>query len=567
MDYFLFTAVVKALGEVLPGARVRRVFHTTPLGVGLELGGGILYFALDPARAGVYWLKDPSFLSKEADHFARYLGSLLRGAVIRRVSQVPSERILHLELVKKDLVGHGDAYILVAEIMGRHSNLMVLDNSGKILEAAKRIYRDMSRVREVLPGRSYTPPPPHNRLDPFALDREAFLELLTREATPLESLARHALFPPYALREMEYRMGDVQGPWALLKAWEVGQEMREEMEEGVGHLYRRGESPIGVYPFPLHHLGQGEVGPLLSLLEAFVREKWEGQVAEALRSRLLKAVRKELRKVGKILAILEKEEKETQDVQRFKKWGETLFIHLSRIPPGTREVEMEDPYSPGEMLKIPIPQGLTPSRAAQEYFRRYSKLKRKARAMAARKEGLEARKGYLEELEWLLGSAQGLEELEIMRGELEAGGLGMTRDRGRGTAGKGRRSQGPSVLPYRVFRSSMGNTILVGRHPRGNEEVTFKRSHRRDLWFHVRAYPGAHVILKSSQPLGQEIQEAAALAAYFSKARQSPAVDVDYTQRRYVRKIPKAAPGLVTYTNFSTIRVEPQIPPGVVEEG
>ena len=107
----------------------------------------------------------------------------------------------------------------------------------------------------------------------------------------------------------------------------------------------------------------------------------------------------------------------------------------------------------------------------------------------------------------------------------------------------------------------------MGRHPRGNEEVTFKRSDRRDLWFHVRAYPGAHVVLKNSQPLGQEIQEAAALAAYFSKARQSPAVDVDYTQRRYVRKIPKGAPGLVTYTNFSTIRVEPQIPPGAVEEG
>jgi len=560
MDYFLFRAVAKALGEVLPGARVRRVFRTTPLGVGLELGGGILYFALDPGRAGIYWLKEP-FMPKERDHFARYLETLLKGAVINGVYRVPGERILRLDLVKRDLVGRGERYTLVAEIMGRHSNLVILDGEGKVLEAAKRIYRDMSRVREVLPGRFYTPPPPHNRVDPFALGRDAFLELLTKEPTPLESLARHVLFPPYALREMEYRLGDgAEGPAALLRCWEVWRSMVEELEEGKGYLYRKDGHPVGIYPLPLQHLGEGERGPLLFMLEAFARGRWESQALEGRRSQLLKVVRKELKKVGKILLLLEQEEWETQDAERYKRWGETLLIHLSRISPGVQEVEVEDPYEPGVMLRIPVPSGLTPSRAAQEYFHRYSKLKRKARAVVSRKEELEARRRHLEELEWLLESAQSLEELEAMREELVAEGLiKMEKTE--------KRRKGPLVLPYRAFRSSQGSLILVGRHPRGNEEVTFKRSDRRDLWFHVRAYPGAHVVLKNSQPLGQEIQEAAALAAYFSKARQSPAVDVDYTQRRYVRKIPKAAPGLVTYTNFSTIRVEPQIPPGAVEEG
>ena len=560
MDYFLFRSVARALGEVLPGARVRRVFQTTPLGVGLELDRGILYFALDPGRAGVYWLKEP-ILAGEGNHFARYLESLLKGALVRGVSQVPGERILRLELVKRDLVGHGETYTLVAEIMGRHSNLMVLDGEGKILEAAKRIYRDMSRVREVLPGRDYTPPPPHSRLDPFSMDREEFLELLTREASPLEALAKRTLFSPYALKEMEHRLGTPQeGPRALLRIWEIWQEMRGEMDEGKGYLYRRDERVLGVYPLPLYHLGRGEEGPLLSRVEAFARERWQGEAWEALRARLLKAVRKELKKVRRILSILAEEEKDARTAEKYKRWGDILLIHLSRIPQGVEEVELEDPYIPGQIVRIPIPRRRSPSRAAQEYFQRYSKLKRKAQAVATRKEEMKAQKDHLEELEWLLESARDLEELKIMERELEAEGLVKER--------KGRKRPGePVVLPYRVFRSTLGSTILVGRHPRGNEEVTFHQAGRRDLWFHVRGYPGAHVVLRNPRPDPREVQEAAALAAYFSKARQAPAVDVDYTQRRHVRKIPGSAPGLVTYRDFSTIRVEPQIPQGVVEEG
>jgi len=545
---------------VLPGAKVRQVFQAKPLGVGLELGGGVLYFALDPGRAGIYWFKETS-MPKERNHFARYLEALLKGAVMGKVFQVPGERILRLDLMKRDLVGHSEAYTLVAEIMGRHSNLILLNAEGKILEAAKRIHRDMSRVREVLPGRSYTPPPPHNRVDPFVLNREAFLELLTRDAAPIESLARYALFPPYALKEMEYRLGDgAGGPALLLRCWEIWRSMVDQMEEGKGYLYRRDGRPGGVHPLPLKHLGEGEEGPLLPLLEALVRGKWKKEVLEGRRSRLLKVVRKELKKVGKILALLEQEEGETQEAERFKKWGDTLLIHISRIPPGAGEIEVEDPYQINEKIKIPIPHGIAPSQAAQEYFRRYSKLKRKTQAVTTRKKELETKRKHLDELEWLLESAQGLEELKAMREELVAEGF-IKRDK------KERKPKGPGVLPYRIFRSSRGSTILVGRHPRGNEEVTFKRSDRRDLWFHVRAYPGAHVVLRNPRPDPQEIQEAAALAACFSKAHQAPAVEVDYTQRRHVRKIPKAAPGLVTYAHFSTIRVGPRIFPGVEEEG
>jgi len=560
MDYFLFRSAAKALASVLPGVKVRQVFQTKPLGVVLELVGGVLYFALDPCRAGIYWFKETA-VPKERYHFARYLETMLKGAVLGKVFQVPGERILRLELTKRDLVGRREAYTLVAEIMGRHSNLILLNAEGKILEAAKRIYRDMSRVREVLPGRSYTPPPPHNRVDPFALNREAFLELLTRDTAPIKSLARYALFPPYALKEMEYRLGDgTDGPALLLRCWEIWCSMVEQMEECKGYLYRRDGRPEGVYPLPLKHLGEGEEGPLLPLLEVLVRDRWKREVLEGHRSRLLKVVRKELKKVGKILAILEQEEGEARAAKRFKKWGDILLIYISRIPPGAEEIEVEDPYQTGEKVKVPIPRGITPSQAAQGYFRCYSKLKRKIQALATRKKELEAKREHLKELEWLLESARSLGELKAIREELVAEGL-IKRDK------KEVETEGPKVLPYRIFRSSRGSTILVGRHPRGNEEVTFKRSDRRDLWFHVRSYPGAHVILRNPRPDPQDIQEAAALAACFSKANQSPAVEVDYTQRRHVRKIPKAAPGLVTYNHFSTIRVVPHIPSGVKEDG
>jgi|GEM_PF-6855958 predicted ribosome quality control (RQC) complex YloA/Tae2 family protein len=560
MDYFLFSAVAKRLAYVLPGRRVKRAFQHGPLVLGLELDRkGILLFDLNPSRAGVYLMERCPPLFRKKGHLDRFLEALIKGGLIEEVAQVPEERILHLKLVKRDLLGDRDSYTMVAEIMGRHSNLMILDEKGKILEAAKRVYRDMSRVREVLPGRFYVSPPNHGRQDPFSMDKWSFLELLVKEETPILSLKKHALFPTHALAELESRANiKGKGPMELLGVWRVWTDMVREVEEEKGYLYRDCEGfPQVVSPLPLTHRGDGQKGDLLSLLATLYMDRFGRETLEFGKRRLRKAIKKELKRVQKILDICDEEGRSAKEAEKYKKWGESLFIHLSRIPPGARTWIVEDPYQPGEKISIPLPGGVSHSQVAQRYFKTYTKLKRKARALEERRRRMKMKREFLEDLDWSLDAAQTLEDLENIHDDMAV--LGLVKFHEKTKRGK------PVSVPYRVFRSSTGSTILVGRNVRGNMEVTFRLGEKWDLWFHVRGYPGAHVILKNRVPQPQELEEAAVLAARFSKAHESPGVDVDYVQRRYVRKVPGTLSGLVTYSKFSSIHVSPSTPLDVKE--
>ena len=561
MDTLLFAAVVEALAKEIAGQRVGIVVHPSPLWVEIGLGRGTLVFVLNPDNPVVFLSSRPPSGTKERSHFAWVLEQRLKGGRVKGVFRCSGDRVLGVVVSVRDRIGRVESYTLVAEIMGRHSNLVLLNQEGKVVEPLKKVHPDMSRVRHVLPGSAYHPPPPLKRMDPLTLNRERFLDIATSEGDLEEALKGALSLPAYAVREIVRRMGDRRGPEALLSAWEAWQEMRREVFKGRGYISQDGRLCT---PFSLTGVGAREL-PLLKAVELFFEERQHRQALEGARRELVRALRRKVKSTEKAIAKerVKAMEYAAEEAQRYQRWGEVILIHLNSIPKGCKVLEAEDPFEPGNRISIPLEDGVPPTKVAQGYFKKAAKIRRKQEAASRRLEELEQIKGFLDSLLWSVESAESLEELKALRRELVREGL---LEKGKVKA-KRQERDAPRMLPYRVFLTQSGTQILVGRHPKGNEQITFKVASRFDLWFHARDFPGAHVILRDSNPAEEDIEKAAALAAYFSRARNSPKVEVVFTQRRYVKHPPKAPKGFVLYSKERSIAVVPCIPEGVVEKG
>jgi len=555
MDTLLFAAVAEALAGEVTGQKVGTVSVPSPLWVEIGVGRGSLVFMLNPDSPVVFLSSRSPSASKERSHFAWVLERHLKGGRIRGVFRCAGDRVLGLVVAVRDRVGRVNPYTLVVEVMGRHSNLLLLNGEGRIVEPLKRVHPDMSRFRHLLPGSAYHPPPPLQKRDPFSLTREDFLEIGVSHADLGKALREKVSLPGYAVEEILARVGEEKGPRALLAAWEAWRVIADRIAEGRGYLDPRGRC----LPFPLGE-DTGEGLPVLRAVELFFEERQRRQVLEGTRRELARALRRKVKSVEKAIA-KERErslEYAGEEADRYQRWGEVILIHLNSISRGAKELEVEDPFEPGSLARIPLEEGLPPARTAQRYFERASKIRRKRKAALQRLEELGRVKDFLDSLAWGVESAESLEELRVLRQELVREGLlekGKARDKRR----KREREQ-PRLLPYRVFVTPRGNRCLVGRHPKGNEEVTFGVASRFDLWFHARDFPGAHVVLRASDPTPREVEMAASLAAYFSKDRNSPKVEVVYTQRRYVRRPPKAPRGFVLYSKERSVWVVPEVP-------
>lgn len=559
MDYLLLRSTVGELSSRLEGRRITDVIQLSPWSLGLKLlGKSLLALSISSKRSGIFLLSQ-GWEDREKSHFCRFLQAQLKGAYISAVSQVPWERIVRFRFFKRSLVGKEETVELIAEVMGRYSNLILVDSDEHILEAMKHVYRDMSSVREVMPGRVYHLPPFHGRMDPLELEKAEFLRLLVKEETPEEALSKYSLFPSYAINELCFRAQPlVSGPLTLIRLWEALLTIKEEISQGKGYLYLKGSKQM-VSPFPLHHQGAGVDGyRLLEALERSFRDGLRMECVEEKRRELLHPVKRELKRVDRRIRHVDEELLEVEGVERYRRWGETILIYLKEIKEIKGDMALfniQDPFNPGEWLEIPLEKRYSPSQMAQRYFKRYSKGKRKAEVLKERREHALRRKNFLDALLWSIEEALEIEELTELESDLVKEGLL------RHVKGKVRPL--PTFHPYRLFITPFGTSILVGKHPRGNEVVTFKIADRGDYWFHVKGYPGAHVVLRSSSPWDEEIVMTASLAAYYSKARDSSWVEVDYARRKYVKKVPGGFPGLVIYSHQKSLRVVPSIPPQV----
>ncbi|ARS62725.1 NFACT family protein [Streptococcus mutans] len=465
--------------------------------------------------------------------FTMIMRKYLQGALIENIEQIENDRILEMSISNKNEIGDQIKVTMIIEIMGKHSNIILLDkNEGKITESIKHIGFTQNSYRTILPGSRYLAPPKIQAQNPFTISDETLFEILQTEDLAANNLQK--LF---------------QGLGRDTAA-ELSQRLKTDTFKNFKLFFDSPTSPTLTeksFTAITFSNSQETFGSLSDLLDYFYQDKAERDRIAQQASDLIHRIQNELEKNKKKLKKQEQELQDTDKAEEFRQKGELLTTYLNQVPNNQDSVELDNYYT-GQKVSIPLNKALTPSQNAQRYFKKYQKLKEAVKHLGSLISETKATIQYLESVDNALNQAS-LSEISEIREELVQTGFVKRRHRE-----KIQKRKKPE--PY---LASDGKTIiLVGKNNLQNDELTFKMSKKGELWFHVKDIPGSHVLIKDNLNPSDEIKtDAAELAAYFSKARLSNLVQVDMIEAKKLNKPSKAKPGFVTYRGQKTLRVTP----------
>ena len=465
--------------------------------------------------------------------FIMVMRKYLQGAVIEAIQQVENDRILEISVSNKNEIGDSVAVTLVIEIMGKHSNIILLDKaSGKIIEAIKHVGFSQNSYRTILPGSTYVAPPQTGSLNPFTVGDEKLFQILQTEN--LEPKRLQQIFQGLGRDTATELSGRLTADkLKTFRAFFASPTQPSLTEKSFSAL--------------LFSDSKTQMSTLSELLDTFYKDKAERDRVNQQASELIRRVENELEKNRKKLGKQEEELLATENAEEFRQKGELLTTFLHQVPNDQDQVELDNYYT-GEKIVIALDKALTPNQNAQRYFKRYQKLKEAVKHLTSLIEETRNTILYLESVETALAQAS-LTEIAEIREELIQTGFIRRRQRE-----KIQKRQKPEK-----YLATDGQTIiLVGRNNLQNDELTFKMAKKDDLWFHAKDIPGSHVVITGNlQPSDEVKTDAAELAAYFSKARLSNLVQVDMIEVRKLNKPTGGKPGFVTYTGQKTLRVTP----------
>ena len=466
--------------------------------------------------------------------FIMVLRKYLQGALIESIEQVENDRIVEMTVSNKNEIGDHIQATLIIEIMGKHSNILLVDKSShKILEVIKHVGFSQNSYRTLLPGSTYIAPPSTESLNPFTAKDEKLFEILqTRETT-----AKH-------LQNLFQGLGrDTANELENILVSDKLSTFRNFFnQETKPCLTETSFSPV---PFA-NQVGE-PFANLSDLLDTYYKDKAERDRVKQQASELIRRVENELQKNRHKLKKQEKELLATDNAEEFRQKGELLTTFLHQVPNDQDQVIMDNYYT-NQPITIALDKALTPNQNAQRYFKRYQKLKEAVKYLTDLIEETKATILYLESVETVLNQA-GLEEIAEIREELIQ--TGFIRRRQREKIQKRKKPE--------QYLASDGKTIIyVGRNNLQNEELTFKMARKEELWFHAKDIPGSHVVISGNLDPSDEVKtDAAELAAYFSQGRLSNLVQVDMIEVKKLNKPTGGKPGFVTYTGQKTLRVTP----------
>ena len=465
--------------------------------------------------------------------FIMVMRKYLQGAVIEAIQQVENDRILEISVSNKNEIGDSVAVTLVIEIMGKHSNIILLDkSSGKIIEAIKHVGFSQNSYRTILPGSTYVAPPQTGSLNPFTVGDEKLFEILHTE--DLEPKRLQQIFQGLGRDTATELSGRLTADkLKTFRAFFASPTQPSLTEKSFSAL--------------LFSDSKTQMSTLSELLDTFYKDKAERDRVNQQASELIRRVENELEKNRKKLVKQEEELLATENAEEFRQKGELLTTFLHQVPNDQNQVELDNYYT-GEKISISLDKALTPNQNAQRYFKRYQKLKEAVKHLTSLIEETRTTILYLESVETALAQAS-LTEIAEIREELIQTGFIRRRQRE-----KIQKRQKPEK-----YLATDGQTIiLVGRNNLQNDELTFKMAKKDELWFHAKDIPGSHVVITGNlQPSDEVKTDSAELAAYFSKARLSNLVQVDMIETRKLNKPTGGKPGFVTYTGQKTLRVTP----------
>jgi len=584
-DGITVAGLCRELQQTLAGGRIYKIAQTDRNELVLTIrpaadrGGGQLrlYLCSDPSLPLVYLTRTSRQAPLQAPAFCMLLRKHLQNGRILSVEQPGLERVLRITVEHRNEMGDLCTHVLVVEIMGKHSNIIFLDDSDTIVDSIRHISSMVSSVREVLPGRPWFIPDTQSKKDPLTETREGFLSVLEggHTETPKLLVRSYTGFSTVIAQELCDRADLSQDrSTALLTAeekealWTRFEDLIRTVRSGsfAPAMYcRKGEganagAPVEFSLIPLSHYADCTEVPYDSpsaLLEDFYARK---KLYTRIRQRSA-----DLRHI--VQTILERDVhkydlqcrqiRDTEKKDKYRLYGELLNAYGYSIPPGEKSCEVDNYYT-GEKMTIPLDPALTPQQNAKKYFDRYARMKRTSEALTSLTEQVKAEIDHLRSIQNALEFSTTDSDLSQIRQEMEESGYLRRKYAGQNSGRKVNRSRPPQSRPLH-YVSSDGYDIYVGKNNLQNEEITFRMADSRDIWFHANDMPGSHVLLRAGGKTMDEIpdrafEEAASLAAWYSSGRDQDKVEIDYLERKNVKKPSGAAPGFVVYyTNYSIL--------------
>lgn len=457
------------------------------------------------------------------NNFVMILRKYLAGAFIEQIEQVGNDRQIIFHISTKDEIGDSLKIALITEIMGKHSNIILLEKtSQKIIESIKHIGFSQNQYRTILPGSTYIAPPLNTAIDPFkATDEEIFEALQTEQLQQkLQGIGRDS---KNALTGLSVK------------------EFKEKLLTVTPSIYPNDT-------FSSIKLADEFVSfdSLSEMLDTYYADKAERDRVKQVAASVIKKIQNELKKNRDKLKKQERELLATDNAEIFRQKGELLNTFLNQVPNDKTSVTLENYYT-NEPIEIALNPALSPVQNAQRYFHRYQKLKQAVKFLGEQIAKTKETIHYLESVESNLENADVAEIADIREELIQTGYIKQKY-----------RNKKQKMLPPEKYQAEDGTIILVGKNNLQNEQVSFKLSRRGDLWFHVKDIPGSHVLITgNTNPSDETITFAGELAAYFSKAHYSNLVQVDVLDVKKLHKPTGTAPGFVTYDREKTIRVTP----------
>lgn len=577
-DGIVTRAVVNELREKLLGGRVDKIYQHEKDELTITIySKGINQKLLVSASSSTPRLYLTRLAFKNPDTppmFCMLLRKYLIGGHVLDIRQDGLDRVVTITISGTDELGHQLNRELVVEIMGKHSNIILIEESSKrIIDSIKRVPIDVSRVRQILPGLYYHPIQNQDKLDPLNVSNKEFIDLIVKSSgntqiykflyqsfTGLSPLIARAICQRSGL-EPERTIASLQEQ-ALLSLF-------EEFENTIGSVREGSFRPMiarnedtgaidGFHSLPLDYFGSKGIkfyDSVSDMLDSVYSSKDIYDRVSQKSSSLRKIVQTRLEKAQHKLSKLREEFLESSEREKYKIYADLIQSNLYRIQKGTRVAQLQNFYDPemGE-LSVPLDEKLGAAENAQRYYKKYSKLKTASLLLETQINETEEEISYLEHVIVSLDNSTEVYELEEIRNELANEGYISI------IAKPGKKHKDIVSKPLH-FVSSDGFSILVGRNNRQNEILTMKTSKKEDFWLHVKGIPGSHVIIRTEgRPVTEKtLEEAATIAAWYSKGRSGSNIEVDYTLRKNVWKPKNSKPGFVHYDNQSTVVVTPNI--------
>lgn len=570
LDAICLSALSQELSSTLVGGRIDKIHQPAHDEVILSLrtsdGGLRLLLSASPTRPRAQLTELSRENPAQPPMFCMLLRKHLSGGRIRTITQPPMERLLSFEFDVTDELGDPVVKTLVLEAMGRHSNLILLDPEGRIVDCLRKVSQDMSSERQILPGMFYRLPPEQGKLNPLSLsdrDKEKLVSQISREK-PMDKwlVENFAGVSPLIARELAFEtVGETDEP-----VGEWGQDLLQRLTslitkvnegQAVPYLLIRDQKPADFSFRAILQYGPStelrQMESFSKLLDAFYAERESSERIRQKGQDLIRSVTTIRDRVARKLGFQRKELEDTQDREALRVLGDLITANLYRLEKGMKTFEAENFYDPeGCVVTVKLDPLRSPSQNAARYYKEYQKAKTAEQVLTEQIQKGETELVYLQSVLETLSRAEGERDLEDIRREMEDGGYIRRRSKEKG---KIKRS---ATKPFE-FRASSGLRISVGRNNSQNDELTCKLASRSDLWFHVQGIHGAHVILwtEGKDPDLRSMTEAAQLAAWFSQGRAGGKIPVDYTPVKFVKKPNGAKPGMVVYQQYETAYVTP----------